>query len=374
MPSMNDTHFYSVALNLIHQVGGVTARQLISYCGSAEAVFKASKSKLLKVPMVGEKLVNLIQQKDILEQAEAEINKAIKKDVQIVAFTDANYPIRLKQYADAPFVFYIKGKTNLNTEKTVAIVGTRAATEYGKSFTQELVRELKVHAPLIVSGLAYGIDIAAHQASVKYGLPTVGVMASGIDVIYPSGHAATARQMIQQHGGILTEARFGTEPDARKFPARNRIIAGLADVVVVVEAKERGGALITANIANDYNKDVFAVPGDIHRKTSIGCNNLIKQHKAHLMTKARDIAYIMGWDLDGKAKSAQQSLLFNALPANEQEKSIVLLLQKQTQKTLTLDEISWKLKMPLSKVSATLLSLELQGYLKSSPGKKFSLI
>lgn len=371
---MNNSSLYSIALNLVDKVGGVKARQLLSYCGSAEAVFSTPKAKLLKIPMVGDKIVSLIMQKDILQQAEAEVKKAEKQGVKIVAYTDAHYPIRLKQYADAPFVFYIKGNVNLNAERAVAIVGTRAATEYGKTFTEELVKELKPYQPLIVSGLAYGIDIAAHQASLKYGLPTIGVMASGIDVIYPATHQGTARQMTQQQGGIMTEARFGMQPDARKFPARNRIIAALADAVVVVEAKASGGALITANIANDYHKDVFAVPGDIHRKTSEGCNNLIKQHKAHLMTAAKDIAYIMNWEVDGKNKSAQQSLLFNALPEHPEEKEIVVLLQKQPNQTLSLDEISWKLKMPLSKVSATLLSLELQGYLKSLPGKKFTLI
>ena len=371
---MNDTHLYSIALNLIDKVGGVKARQLISYCGSAEAVFKTSRQKLLKIPLVGEKVAQLIVQKGILQEAEAEVNKAMKQNVKIITFTDAHYPTRLKQYADAPFVFYLQGDVELNAEKTVAIVGTRAATEYGKSFTAELVRELKPYKPLIVSGLAYGIDIAAHQACVKYGVPTVGVMASGIDVIYPSSHSNTARQMVKQAGGIMTEARFGTEPDARKFPARNRIIAGLADATVVVEAKESGGALITANIANDYNKDVFAVPGDIQRKTSMGCNNLIKQHKAHLITAAKDIAYIMNWNLDGKTKGAQQSLLFNALPANEDEQKIVKLLQNHPKKTLALDDLSWQLKMPLSKLSACLLNLEIHGYLKSLPGKKFSLI
>lgn len=371
---MNDSHFYSIALNLVDKVGGVKARQLISYCGSAEAVFKAPKSKLLKIPLVGEKIVALIQRKEILEEAEAEINKALQQGVQIVTYLDAHYPVRLKNYADAPFVFYLKGSVNFNVSKTVAIVGTRAATEYGKSFTEELVKELKVHQPLIISGLAYGIDITAHQASVKYGLGTVGVMASGIDVIYPASHTATAQQMVKQKGGIMTEARLGTRPDARKFPVRNRIIAGLADAVIVVEAKESGGALITANIANNYNKDVFAVPGDITRKTSMGCNNLIKQHKACLITQAKDVAYIMNWALDKHHAQAQQPLLFNALPANAEEKSIVALLQKQAQKTLALDDISWQLNMPLSRLNAHLLNLEIQGYLKSLPGKKFRLI
>ena len=371
---MNDTHLYSVALNLIDKVGGVKARQLISYCGSAEAVFKTSRQKLLKIPLVGEKIAHLILQKDILQEAEAEVKRAIRQNVKIVTVTDADYPVRLKQYPDAPFVFYLRGEVAFNTDKTIAIVGTRAATDYGRNFTEELVRALMPYKPLVVSGLAYGIDIAAHQASLKYGLPTVGVMASGIDVVYPSSHMATARQMVKQAGGIMTEARFGTEPDARKFPARNRIIAGLADATVVVEAKESGGALITANIANDYNKDVFAVPGDIQRKTSAGCNNLIKQHKAHLITSAKDIAYIMNWDLDGKTKATQQSLLFNTMPTDKNEQKIVKLLQTQPEQTLGLDDLSWQLKMPLSKLSAYLLNLEIHGYLKSLPGKKFMLL
>ncbi|NJO02392.1 MAG: DNA-protecting protein DprA, partial [Bacteroidia bacterium] len=290
----------------------------------------------------------------------------------LLNFSSAHYPRRLKSLADAPLVLYYRGQADLNALKTVAIVGTRDASDYGRQFTEELVQSLQKHQASIVSGLAYGIDIAAHRAALKYDLPTIGVMASGINVIYPALHRKTAEQMILR-GGLLTENRFGTKPDACRFPARNRIIAGLADAIIVVEAKEKGGALITAEIANNYNRDVFAVPGSVYTKTSEGCHKLIKTHKAHLLTQLADLEYIMNWDLPQANAIIQKSLDFEGLNLSDAEREIIALLEANQPKDMLLDEICWKLQVSVAQVSAHLLNLELTGLVRSLPGRKFTL-
>jgi len=224
-----------------------------------------------------------------------------------------------------------------------------------------------------MSGLAYGIDIFAHRASLKSGLSTVGIMASGLDIIYPSSHKKTALQMIEENGGLISENPFGTKPDASRFPARNRIIAGMSDAVVVIEAKSKGGALITAEIANSYDKDVFAVPGNIGLSTSEGCNYLIKSHKANLITGIKDLEYIMNWSLTETKTPIQKNLYFDDLDISDEERKILELLKEFRNQGLRLDEISWRLNMSVSKVSSYLLSLELLGLVKAMPGKKFSL-
>jgi DNA processing protein len=259
---MNQDRLALLALHFIPGIGDYTLRQLISYSGSAEKVFKTPKGKLLKIPGIGAVTADSIRNGKSFRRAEKEIKKAEQEDVELLFFTDKKYPSRLKSIADAPSLLYVKGQVDLENSKTVGIVGTRKATDYGKNCVEELIEGLKPHQTLIVSGLAYGIDIQAHKQAVKHGLPTVGIMGSGIDVIYPAAHKETAKKMLS-NGGLITENPFGTNPDAHNFPARNRIIAGLSDALVVVEAAEKGGALITAEISNSYNKDVFAFPGNI---------------------------------------------------------------------------------------------------------------
>lgn len=244
-----------VALHFIPGIGDYTIRQLISYCGSAEKVFKTPKGKLLKIPGIGPAIAEALTRGGSFEKAEKEIKRAEKESVKIIFYLDKNYPSRLKHIPDAPSMLYVKGNFDFENPKTVGIVGTRQATAYGKEQVEKLVEGLVPHGALIVSGLAYGIDIQAHKQALKNNLPTVGVMGSGIDVIYPASHKETAHKMLE-HGGLVTENSFGAKPDAHNFPERNRIIAGLSDALVVVEAAEKGGALITAEIANGYNKDV----------------------------------------------------------------------------------------------------------------------
>ncbi len=364
------TKIYQVALSLIPGVGNALAKVLISYCGSAEAVFKSRTSQLAKIPGIGSKTIQAIRVNQVLEKAEREIQHCEKKNISILSFTDEAYPHRLKQIYDAPVVLYYKGKANLNAQKVVSIVGTRNATAYGKKVVEEIVEGLEKHHALIVSGLAYGIDIHAHRSSLKCGLKTIGVLANGPDIIYPYNHTTTAQEMLD-HGALVSEIKPGVKPEAHYFPARNRIIAGMADVTIVVEAATSGGALITANLANDYNREVFALPGNVHQMYSKGCNTLIKSHKAHLFTSIEDIEYIMNWDLpDGPSQPDRVTLDLSGLTENEQK--LVQLLANYRAGML-LDEISWKSQTPINQLASLLLNLEFKGIIKSLPGKKYKL-
>lgn len=358
-----------LALHFIPGIGDYLVRQLISYTGSAEKVFQLPKGKLLKIPGVGPKTVEAVRNGKPFERAEKELRKAEKEEVNLLFYTDKAYPSRLKQVPDAPSVIYTKGNINLEADKIVAIVGTRQATAYGKERVDELVASLVPHQALIISGLAYGIDIHAHKAALACGLPTVAVMGSGMDVIYPAAHKETARKMLAT-GGLLTENPFGTKPDAHNFPQRNRIIAGLCDALVVVEAAAKGGALITAEIANSYNRDVFAYPGSVGVTYSEGCNNLIKTNRAHLLTSVKDIEYIMNWSPAQSAKKKKPALSTEGL--DENEKLVVSQLLKKNPDSI--DELSWKTNLPVSQLASVLLNLEFKGVVKSLPGKQYQLI
>ncbi len=366
---MADEKLYQVALSMIPGIGDIIAKTLMSYCGSASEVFKKNKSQLAKIPGIGSVNAERILSFKKFASAEDEISKCEKHQIQIIFFTDKAYPKKLKHAPDSPTLLFYKGSANLNNSKTVAIVGTRNSTSYGREFTEEIVRQLAAHNALIVSGLAYGIDINAHKAALKNGLETIGVMASGLDIIYPSIHRSIAQEMLKQ-GGLLTEFPIGEKPEAHNFPSRNRIIAGMSDLTIVVEAAEKGGALITAEIANSYNRDVFALPGDIHNKYSRGCNNLIKQNKANLITGIQDIEYIMNWQPQNDSPTDEKYYDYSQL--SEEEKIIVDTLS--TDKAgLAIDELSWKSQIPLNKLASLLLNLEFSGIVKPLPGKKYRL-
>lgn len=359
-----------LALHFIPGLGDYTIRQLVSYSGSAEKVFQLPKGKLLKIPGVGPVIAETISKANVFDQAEQELIKAKRESVEILFYTDKRYPSRLKQIPDAPSILYCKGNIDFEIARTVAIVGTRQATSYGKELVEKLIDGLVVHQPLIISGLAYGIDIHAHKQALVHNLPTIGIMGSGIDVVYPSAHKETARKM-QAMGGLVTENPFGTKPDAHNFPERNRIIAGLADALVVVEAGEKGGALITAEIANSYNKDVFAFPGSVGTTYSTGCNNLIKTNKAHMITSVKDLEYIMNWTPETKdLKPKKKAIEIEGL--NTEEKTILSLLQEKS--PLMIDELSWRSNIPVSQLASVLLALEFSGIVKSLPGKMYSLV
>jgi len=358
-----------LALHFIPGIGDYTIRQLISYCGSAEKVFQTPKGKLLKIPGIGSVTAESIIKGKPFQQAEKELKLAEKEKVSLLFYTDKNYPTRLKQIADAPSLLYVSGNIDFENPKTVAIVGTRKSTDYGKNCVEELVEALVPHNALIISGLAYGIDIQAHKQALKNQLSTLGVMGSGMDIIYPAAHRETAKKMLSL-GGLVTENAFGTKPDAHNFPARNRIIAGLADALVVVEAAEKGGALITAEIANSYNKDVFAFPGNIGQSYSHGCNNLIKANKAHLLTSVKDLEYIMNWDVRSEPKK-KIVLSLDAYGPSEQT-VIKILLENNNQ--LIIDELSWRSGLPISQLASVLLGLEFQNIITTLPGKIYRLV
>lgn len=366
---MNQERLSLLALHFIDGVGDYLIKQVISYTGSAEKAFKTPKGKLLQIPGVGEVTAQAILNGKPFQHAEKELLKAEKESVDLVFYMDKNYPARLKNIPDAPSILYLKGNIDFDNPKAIAIVGTRQATSYGKERVEEIIQQLVPHTPLIVSGLAYGIDIHAHKQALKHELPTVGVMGSGMDVIYPAAHKDTAKKMLQ-HGGLVTENSFGTKPDAHNFPQRNRIIAGLCDALIVIEAAEKGGALITAEIANSYNKDVFACPGSIGETYSAGCNNLIKSNKAHLLTSIRDIGYIMGWDTAKPQKKAKISI---SLAKYDESEQTVLKIMIDKKANVLIDELSWKANLPVSQLASVLLGLEFKGVVKSMPGKQYQL-
>lgn len=353
-----------LALHFIPGVGTRLIKQLISYCGSASEVFKRPKGKLQNIPGVGPATAQSIITGKPFGLAEKELKKAAKEDTQILFFTDKQYPNRLKTIDDAPTMLYFKGNCNLNHHKVVGIVGTRQATTYGKKVVEQIVEDLVPHHAMILSGLAYGIDIHAHRQALKHQLPTIGIMGSGIDVIYPGNHADVARKMMAR-GGIVTENFFGTQPDAHNFPSRNRIIAGMCDALIVVEAAETGGALITADIANTYNKDVFAIPGAIGETYSEGCNKLIKINKAALFMSVKDLEYIMNWTV-GTVKATQQVEL------TPEEKIVVDAITTKAA-AMHIDELAWKTGIPQGALATLLLNLEFKGVAKTLPGKLYQL-
>jgi len=366
---MDQERISLLALHFIPGIGHHLIKQLIAYRGSAQAVFRTPRGKLLQVPGIGEITAASIVKGKPFQDAENEVRKMEAEGARIVFFYDKEYPSRLKSIPDAPTLLYVKGALDFERKKMVAVVGTRNATVYGKRCVEELTEALVHHDATIVSGLAYGIDIHAHKQALKHTLQTIGVMGSGLDVMYPATHAETARKMLEC-GGIVTENPFGTKPDAHNFPARNRIIAGLADALVVIEAAEKGGALITAEIANSYNKDVFAFPGNIGQSFSEGCNNLIKSNKAHLLTSIKDLEYIMNWDTSTNQPQKKSSLSLDQYNADEQTALRILL---ENNNALRIDELSWRTSLPVSQLASVLLNLEFQGVIQSLPGKIYKI-
>jgi DNA processing protein len=361
---------YKIGIGLIPKIGPVLTKRLVAYCGSAENVFREKRAHLAKIPGIGATLVDYIVHHQKLEAADAEIEFIQKHSISALFYLDEDYPERLRQCEDAPVILYIKGNTPLNRRKVISIVGTRNPTDYGRSLTRELINSLAMHYSdvLVVSGLAYGIDICAHKSALKNNLDTAAVLGHGLSFIYPSPHREAARQ-ITEKGAMITEFRHDEKPEAPNFVRRNRIIAGLADATIVVESGEQGGALITADIANSYNRDVFAFPGRATDKYSAGCNKLIKSNRAALIENLGDLEYLMGWQKSDKVPDTYQKELFIEL--NENEK---MLMEHFTQNaSLTIDQLALCNNMPVSKVSAILLGLEFKGLIKCLPGKVYRI-
>jgi len=367
---MNETLLYNIAITSIPNIGDITAKKLIAYCGSAKQVFKEKKNVLSKVPGIGEaNSQNIVQNTSFaLSLAEQELKFIEKNNITPLFFLDDKYPKRLVHCEDGPVVLYTQGNVNFNQQKVISIVGTRKATDYGISFCEQLIKDLIPHQPLIISGLAFGIDVCAHKAALQNNIQTLGIIAHGLDRLYPKAHHSTAKKMIQ-NGGLATDFRSGTNPDRENFPKRNRIVAGLSDLTIVIESSKKGGSLITAGLANDYNRDVFALPGRIHDKQSEGCNNLIKSNRAHLIQSVKDIEYIMGWQASTKVK-AKQTQLFAELSSDEKTLTDILLGKDK----IAIDSIALEAKFPMSKTASLLLELEFNGIVKSLPGKMYRLV
>ena len=365
---MQEDLLYQIALTTIPHIGPVQARLLIEHFGRAAPIFQASKSMLEKIEGIGSIKAGNIKKFHDFERIEQEIRFIEKWGVKTLFFTDAGYPQRLLNCYDPPVLLYYKGRLDLNAARVVAVIGTRNNTEYGRGITEKFIKDLAEAGVVIVSGLAFGIDAIAHRAALKYGLPTAGVLAHGLDTIYPQQHHGLAKDMLER-GGLLTEYSSCTKPDRHHFPMRNRIVAGLCDAVVVVETNVKGGSMITAALANSYHKDVFAVPGRTTDPGSTGCNHLIGHNRAALLTGAQQFLEIMGWEPRSSRKPIRQRELFVQL--TEEETILVNILQQR--QAVPIDEVNMRSNLSSSKVAAALLNLELQGLVSALPGKLYRL-
>ena len=358
---------HQIALTLIKNVGSRQAKKLLLALGDAESVFNANRAQLLEIEGIGDKIATCILSTDAVAKAEKQINFIKKHDIEVLFYTDINYPKRLRNCYDSPILLYFKGNVDFNHTRIVSIVGTRNATAYGKELCKKLVEMLVPHDVLIISGLAYGIDVTAHAESINCQIPTVGVLGHGLDRIYPLAHTAIARDMVA-HGGLLAEFLPGTKPDKENFPKRNRIIAGLCDVLVVIEASSKGGALITADIANSYARDVYAFPGRTTDPYSEGCNFLIKTNRAGLINHPKDLIYNLAWEeVKPKKEEVQAQLPLNLTPL---ERKIVQVLKACE---MGVDELSMKTSLSLSTLAMALLTLEMLGIIICLPGKRYQL-
>lgn len=365
---MHPELLYQLALTQIPNIGPVQAKILLQHC-NAEEIFHAKKSFLEKIEGIGPvRAESIVSFKDF-SKAEKEIAFIEKYKITALFITDDGYPKRLLNCYDSPTLLYYKGNADLNASKIVAVVGTRSHTDYAKQVTEKLIKELAVENITIVSGLAYGVDAIAHKMAVKNNLPTIGILAHGLDQVYPAEHTSLAKDIIKKGGGLLTEFNSNSKPDKHNFPARNRIVAGMSDATIVIETSIKGGSMITAELANGYNKDVFAVPGKITDSKSAGCNYLIKNNKAVLFTDAGELMEIMGWQQKKKSGAKKQKELFIELSA--EEKTVVSILQEK--EAVHIDEIHQQSGLNSSITAACILNLELQNVILSLPGKLYKL-
>ena len=357
-----------LALQKVEGVGDVLAKKLIAHCGSAEEVFKTPKNKLASITSISSIIIKNLADKSVFEKAEKELQYIQNHQIQTMYFQDDNYPMRLKHCYDGPVLLFGAGNIDLENPRIISIVGTRQITSHGTEFCRKLISDLAPLNPIIVSGFAYGVDIVAHQAAMDMGLQTIAVVAHGMSQIYPAVHKKYVRR-IEENGGFLTEFWSGGNPDKENFVRRNRIVAGMSEATIVIESAERGGSLITANLANDYNRDVFAVPGRTSDKFSQGCNNLIKTQKANLLTSAADVMYILNWELENRKKVIQKQL-FITLEPDEQ----IVLDYLMAKGKSDMDTIAINCHLPIYKLSSLLLNLELKGVTRPLPGKMFEAI
>lgn len=361
---------HQIALTQISQVGDIIAKKLLDHFGCASDIFKAKKHQLEKIEEIGSVRAAAIKRFQDYARVEKEIAFIEKYKIQPLFYTATAYPQRLRHCYDSPVLLYFKGQVDFNTSRIINIVGTRQPSEEGKKICEQLVAELTPYNITIMSGMAYGIDIIAHKAAMQQQLATVGVLAHGLDRIYPASHKATALKMLE-NGGLLTDFISGTNPDKQNFPKRNRIVAGISDATIVIESRLRGGSLITADIANSYNRDVFTFPGRVSDPQAAGCNDLIKTNRAMLITGAQDLLETMGWyPTASPPVPALQRPLFTDFSQEEQE--VVNIIQNREPKHI--DEIFRQSNLSNSQVATVLLQLQMQSIIKSLPGQVFQLV
>ena len=365
---MHNDLVYQIALSLVPNIGDVHAKALVNIYGDAASIFKAKKKELDSIEGIGTVRAKSIKDFTDFSSSEDEIKFLEKYKITPLFITDENYPKRLLNAYDSPALLYYRGNASLNTSKIISVVGTRNNSDYGKTVCEKFVEDLKSENILIVSGLAFGIDTIAHKAALKNNLETVAVLAHGLDRIYPLQNKALAKQITEQ-GGLLTEFISNTNPDKQNFPKRNRIVAGICDAVIVIESSKKGGSLITAELGNGYNKDVFAIPGRVNDSKSEGCNYLIKNNKAALINSADDFLEMMNWKASTKQVTKKQRELFIELTPDE--KIIVDILQQQ--ENIQIDELYFKSGLSSSAVATALLMLEMQNVVLSLPGKLYKL-
>jgi len=360
--------FYLLALLKVDGVGDIMAKKLITHCGNAEAIFKTKPTQIAAIDGVGSVLLKNLQDKTVFEKANQELEFINSNQINVSYFQAEEYPDRLKHCIDSPVLIFSAGKINLKNKKVISIVGTRQITSYGSEICRKVIEDLAPLDPVIVSGFAYGVDIVAHQLAMDHNLQTVGVLAHGLNQIYPKSHKKYMAKM-EENGGFITEFWSSSNPDKEKFVRRNRIVAGISEATIVIESADKGGSLITANLANDYNRDVFAVPGRITDKYSQGCNNLIKTQKANVLTSAADLVYMLNWDIESKVKTVQKQLFVELEP----DEQIVYDFLLKNGKEL-LDVIALECNFPIYKISGILLNMELKGIVRPLPGKLFESI
>ncbi len=359
---------YVLALQNVSKIGDITAKKLIAHCGSAEAVLKEKKQNLMKLDGVGSIIISDLFEKRHLLEAEEELKFIKENNIVCQYFTDDSYPERLKHCIDGPILLFQSGNINLKEQRIISIVGARKITTHGIAVCEKLVEALSPFNPIIVSGFAYGTDITAQKAAMKHNLQTIGCLAHGLNQIYPKVHKKYVAD-VEKHGGFFTDFWSSATFDRNNFLKRNRIIAGLSEATIVIESAEKGGSLVTADIANSYNREVFAVPGRITDSQSAGCNNLIKYQKAHLLSKPEDVPYILNWNIETQTKPVQKKLF---VELDTHEKVIYNFLKDNGKEQL--DVIALRCDMPTFRVATILLNMELKGVIRPLPGKQFEIV
>lgn len=368
--SVTDKTLYQIALTQIEGVGVALARNLMQIVGDEEQIFKEPKRNLEKIQGISFRLINEIKSKEVMRKAEDELKFVTKNNLDLLFFTSEEYPERLTHCIDAPILLYVKGNSNLNYKKIVSIIGTRNSTPQGIDACNQFVKDLssKFSDLLIVSGLAYGIDICAHRAAIENNVPTVAVLAHGLDRIYPAVHRKTAIEMLDK-GGLITEFPSETRPEKFNFVRRNRIVAGLSDALVVIESADKGGSLITAEIANSYYREVFAMPGRVTDTYSVGCNRLISTNRAILMQDINGFINHMGWDETVNPQPKQKELF---LQLSEAEERVFKALNGN--ESIHVNMLAIELDVPVSELFFTLLELEMKNVVKPLPGGVYKLL